>query len=264
VGQQGDEALRRLLRNIEKFSEKYRQKYLERWSNEPLLTDWYSALRFFFNHTLYQGRSDVVSKKVEDAVFDVCDQTSIEEGFRSGDWGELENRLRVRIGKKEDDNEGKVGKGADVRHVICSLEFLRTNIPHRNIVKYTVEGIQAGGLRKLYDDLDEIELIGDKIASFYLRDVVSLFNLYPYVPQGCLKLLFPIDTWVRKFIKEQFPALKEKSDAEKKQGILGICNKYGVSPVRLNQGIWYISYNCHDVFMKIFRQEDVNLETIER
>ena len=122
VNSQDDNTMRRLILNIANLSEKYHQKHLAaRWSKDKLLNDWYYAFEFFLDHTLLQGRSDRVSEKVVEAVFEVSEhnRNMIEEGFKSGNWKDLMVKLFERIGK------GKVGKRADVNHVIDSLEFLR-------------------------------------------------------------------------------------------------------------------------------------------
>jgi hypothetical protein len=121
VNSQDDNTVRRLILNIANLSEKYHQEYLARWSKDKLLNDWYYAFNFFLDHTLLQGRSDRVSEKVVEVVFKVSEhnRNMIEEGFKSGSWKDLMGKLIERIGK------GKVGKRADVNHVIDSLEFLR-------------------------------------------------------------------------------------------------------------------------------------------
>ena len=211
---------------------------------------------FFLDHTLLQGRSDKVSKKVEKVVLDVFEQNRnlIKEGFKTSSWHALKEKLCERIGK------GKVGKGADVSHVIDSFEFLRENISDRNVFKYTVDEVKAGRVMQVYEELDRIRQVGDKVACFYLRDVVSLFELEACVPKEHRGLLLPIDTWVRKFAKAYLVKDDEDvSDDEIKQKMLKVCDDYGVSPAKLDQGIWYAGFNSYSVLMEIFTYVDINV-----
>ncbi|PSN94816.1 hypothetical protein B9Q06_08060 [Candidatus Marsarchaeota G2 archaeon ECH_B_2] len=257
VNSQDDNTMRRLILNIANLSEKYHQEYLAaRWSKDKLLNDWYYAFEFFLDHTLLQGRSDRVSEKVVEAVFEVSEhnRNMIEEGFKSGNWKDLMVKLFERIGK------GKVGKRADVNHVIDSLEFLREKISDRNVVKYTVDEVKARGVLQVYGELDGIKQVGDKVACFYLRDVVSLFELEGCVPPGDRRLLLPIDTWVKKFAKEYLvEGAKDPKNDEIKQKILKVCDDYGVSPAKLDQGIWYAGFNSYNVLIEILKQVDINV-----
>ena len=256
VNSQDDNTMRRLILNIANLSEKYHQKHLAaRWSKDKLLNDWYCAFEFFLDHTLLQGRSDRVSEKVVEAVFEVFEdnRNMIEEGFKSGSWEDLKGRLFERIGK------GKVGKRADVDHVIDSLKFLREKISDRNVVKYTVDEVKAGRVMQVYEELDRIRQVGDKVACFYLRDVVTLFELEGCVPPEHRRLLLPIDTWVRKFAKEYLVKdAKDPKDDEIKQKILKVCDDYGVSPAKLDQGIWYAGFNSYNLLIEILKQVDIN------
>ncbi|PSO08145.1 hypothetical protein B9Q04_07070, partial [Candidatus Marsarchaeota G2 archaeon BE_D] len=101
VNSQDDNTMRRLILNIANLSEKYHQEYLAQWSKDKLLNDWYYAFEFFLDHTLLQGRSDRVSEKVVEAVFEVSEhnRNMIEEGFKSGNWKDLMVKLFERIGK---------------------------------------------------------------------------------------------------------------------------------------------------------------------
>jgi len=256
VNSQDDNTMRRLILNIANLSEKYHQEYLPKRSKDKLLNDWYYAFQFFLDHTLLQGRSDRVSKKVVEAVLEVSEHNRniIEEGFKSGSWEDLTVKLFERIGK------GKVGKRADVNHVIDSLKFLREKISDRNVVKYTVDEVKAGRVMQVYEELDRIRQVGDKVACFYLRDVVSLFELEACVPKEHRRLLLPIDTWVRKFAKEYLvEGAKDPKDDEIKQKILKVCDDYGVSPAKLDQGIWYAGFNSYNVLIEILKQVDINV-----
>jgi hypothetical protein len=256
VNSQDDNTMRRLILNIANLSEKYHQEYLPKRSTDKLLNDWYYAFKFFLNHTLLQGRSERVSEKVVEAVLEVSEhnRNMIEEGFKSGNWKDLMVKLFEKIGK------GKVGKRADVKHVIDSFEFLREKISDRNVVKYTVDEVKARGVLQVYEELDRIRQVGDKVACFYLRDVVSLFELEACVPKEHRRLLLPIDTWVKKFAKEYLvEGAKDPKDDEIKQKILKVCDDYGVSPAKLDQGIWYAGFKSYNVLIEILKQVDINV-----
>jgi hypothetical protein len=52
-----------LLKNVERLGETYRDKYLTTWDSDKLNSDWWEALKFFFNHSFPRGRRDTLSNE---------------------------------------------------------------------------------------------------------------------------------------------------------------------------------------------------------
>ena len=85
--------------------------------------------------------------------------------------------------------------------------------------------------------LETIRGIGDKIASFYLRDLVVTFNLNLASVQNRW-LLQPIDIWVKCTVK----ALAGNQNMNKQQlanWIVSNSLQYNSNPEHINMGIWF-------------------------
>lgn len=163
------------------------------------------------------------------------------ESQKGENWKEINTQLCEKIGK------GKVGKARDVKMIISALEFIGT-LPNRNIVAYSVGKIRGGQLQAHYKALQPREAttgitqVGPKVAAFYLRDIVSLFQLTDSVDDSSWFCLQPVDTWVQQ-IAVGFGIVPETADKQTTQhAIVQWCRKQGISPIRFNQGAWYMGY----------------------
>src|ERR1051326_1133707 len=184
------------------YGKRYRNKHLfEIYSKEHLLKDWRDALMFFFGRACYQGRSDAVSYRVYQALEEILMPKLPIDGDLNGlDLEQLEKELKTRIGpdeneEKSDKNKNgkgekksrRVGKSGDRKMVICTLQFVG-RLPQSNIVTHSLEIIKARQVDKLYDELrhengNGIFQVGSKVASFYIRDLVTLFDLEGQIEQ---------------------------------------------------------------------------------
>lgn len=226
------------IQDIAVYSEYYKEKNLK---NLYPKEDWKESLsdnlRFLFGHVFYQGRTDEMSERVDLAAQAVFNR------FIS-DYGEkyvfnIENRktivsdLNLVIGTEK----GKAGKGGDLKLAKGLLAFITSKEERNLIIPYTIKKIKAGGIKEHYEELDDIFMIGDKIASFYLRDVVSLFELDSYVPDNELVYLQPIDTWVKRVARE-IGITEHKSHKKIRQDIVNCCLEANVNPQEFNMGAW--------------------------
>jgi len=86
--------------------------------------------------------------------------------------------------------------------------------------------------------LRNIKGIGDKIAAFLLRDIVSMTGLDDEIQRQDQILLQPVDRWVNGISAyiwnnpDRAPAWFVASR------IISECEKYGYSPIKFNQGAW--------------------------
>lgn len=239
-----------LVRSIVQYGDRYCQEMLGKYDPLQLLADWWSALDFFFGRACFQGRRDDISERVYQAVVVVLaprfrrkDGTTIYQEEHSQRWQTVATELRQRIGK------GKVGKSRDVDMVLSTLDFIG-QLSSFNIVSYSIQRIREGEVDRHFDELQRIVQIGPKIASFYLRDVVSLYQLESEVPDEFAFCLQPVDVWVRKLVNKTGLADNEASDKEIREAIVALCKKHGYSPVRFNQGAWYMGYFAFDLLLE--------------
>jgi hypothetical protein len=253
-----------MTRAILAYGERYRKKLLLRsdWTNEQLIEDWRAALRFFFSKAFYQGRTDAVSERVEEAALEVLDLNFSHADLRLADWDldSLRRELQMKVGK------GKVSKARDVDMVISSLRFV-DRLPDSNIVAYSVRRIEAGEIGQHYDEIQRsrneagIVQVGPKIAAFYLRDVVSLYELEDKVSAKFQFALQPIDVWIRRVAFETGMIPRGASDKRIAQAIADLCSEEGCSPLQFNQGAWYAGANAFPLLMERLAEATVETQT---
>lgn len=227
-----------LLEAICNYGERYRQEHLFlRYDRVKLLGDPVSSLDFVFGRIFYQGRNDKLSKRVQDAAWEVIFQKIRDPlwHFTESVEASLISDLQQVIGP------GHVGKGGDITMILDLMRY-RETVPERNIVAYSCDRIRKGELCQHYRELDALHQIGPKIAAFYLRDVVSLFDLEGSISPLDYELLQPIDVWVRKFAIHRMKIAVDKADNKTiARNIIEYCAKEGCSTLLFNQGVWYLS-----------------------
>jgi hypothetical protein len=243
-----------ILPQIAAYGLQYRTDHLRKYDPDRLIADWWEALQFFFGRAFYQGRRDNISARVHTAALEIlsplfshANKTEQYNESRREDWASIESGLRKKIGR------GFVGKGGDVRMTISTLNFIG-QLPDLNLVKYSVGLIKEGRSLNHYLELQSgvnirgegIFQVGDKIASFYLRDVVSLYGLDEYVTAESAVVLQPIDVHVKKVCGLLGIAEKGDSNSKIKNRIVSVCRQQSISPILFNQGAWFVSSNHPD------------------
>lgn len=249
-----------LVSSIALYSHRYRREILGKYTPDQLLTNWWSALDFFFSRVCFQGRRDDISERVYQAVVAVLspifcgeERTANYERERNQAWETLETRLRQRIGK------GKVGKARDVDMVVSTLDFIG-QLPMLNVVDYSVGRIRNGEIDKHYAELQRsrnkrgIIQVGPKVASLYLRDVASLYQLEGKVSDEFAFCLQPVDVWVRKLAYKTGIVGSRANDREIQEAIISLCKEQECSPLQFNQGAWYVGYFAFDLLLEILTE----------
>jgi hypothetical protein len=140
--------------------------------------------------------------------------------------------------------------------IISALQFIGT-LPNKNIVTYSVERIRGGQLQLHYKELQlseqttGIRQVGPKVAAFYLRDVVSLFQLTDSVDSSSAFCLQPVDTWVQQIAVRLGIVPNEADKQTTQRAIAKWCQEQGISPLRFNQGAWYMGYYALDLLLEL-------------
>ncbi len=242
-----------LTKAILAYGERYRRYLLlgSGLTKEQLLENWQAALKFFFSKAFYQGRTDIISARVEQAALEVLEPAFARADLRLEDWDLdlLRSKLQEKVGK------GKVGKARDIEMVISSLQYVN-HLSDSNIVAYSIRCIRAGKIGQHYDEIQRarneagIVQVGPKIAAFYLRDVVSLFALEDKVSADFQFTLQPVDVWVRRVAFETKMVPKEASDQYIRQAIIDLCDEEGCSPLQFNQGAWFAGAYAFPLLME--------------
>ena len=250
-----------LVSAIASYGKIYRKKYISDYNTGSLSVNWWAALDFFFSRACFQGRLDVVSQRVYEAVLEVLtpefakrERTANYRELSQQNWKPIEKELSKRIGK------GKVGKARDVDMVLSALRFIG-QIPNLNIVGYSVEQIRLGKIEKHYEELQPsrsdkgITQVGPKIAALYLRDLISLYHLEDNVPLTFAFCLQPIDVWVEKLAHKLKIVGPNANHLDIQRAIVKLCQEQGVSHLLFNQGAWYVGYNSYDIVLELLGKQ---------
>lgn len=233
--------------------------YEERFLTESpgvIENDWWEALQFFFSKVFYRGRRDFISEEVERRViaslsryFNNVDIRDLEfDKLKEGNWKETREELMKEIGK------GKIGSALDIDLTISTLTFV-SSIQDKNIVNHSVTNIRSGQIYKHYNELQRIRGMGPKVSSLYLRDLVSLFDLEEHLKnEQDFATVMPVDTWIRKITKSLRIAGEKANDADIVSVLIKESEESNVSPILINQGIWYVGTRsfetCFDRILK--------------
>lgn len=113
--------------------------------------------------------------------------------------------------------------------------------------------VREGNLVEAFDRL-ELQGMGHKIRALFLRDLAILFEVEEKLKANPEQYRYcqPIDVWVR-IVVEALCGKRAVSDSEKYRlspndlgavdNINELCRVAGVSPLKVNAGIWYFSAN---------------------
>lgn len=250
-----------LLSTIASCGDKYRERFLHKYDPDLLLANWWAALDFFLAHACFQGRRDQMSERVYGEVkealspiFSAEDGTANFEQLEQQQWEPVKEKLDGKIGK------GKVGKSRDIKMVLGTLDFIG-QLSDLNLVRYSVGQVQQGKIEDHYKELQSsqsgkgIIQVGPKIAAFYLRDVVSLYQLEDKVAARSAYCLQPVDVWVKKLAYRIGIVRDAANPSEIPEAIATLCRDHGISPIRFNQGAWYIGYHAFDILLDMLAEE---------
>lgn len=138
--------------------------------------------------------------------------------------------------------------GSSITYNKSIIEFLcdisKSELPP-NIIALVKEALRLDLTRRVHNAIQEINGIGPKIASLFLRDVAVFYNIFPTKDRH---LLQPVDVWIQRTFDKLTPQKTSNvQDIEKvQQWILAEATKESVSAEAVNQGIWYFSSQIAD------------------
>jgi len=124
------------------------------------------------------------------------------------------------------------------KSVIEFLHDLSASGLMANIVVFVKTGLQLDRTKDTHTAIQEINGIGSKIASLFLRDVAVMYNLSPTEDKH---LLQTVDVWVKRvYEKLARQQIKNVQDVEPVQRwILEEATREGVRAEAVNAGMWY-------------------------
>ncbi len=120
---------------------------------------------------------------------------------------------------------------------ISAVEFAQEQLAGEPMVAWVRRMLESDQVQEAHKLLRRINGIGPKIASFFLRDVATRYDLTPAADRA---LLQPIDKWVR-FVARHLGG-HDLDDAGYAAYIVGNADE----PERANQGAWYFCARIAD------------------
>lgn len=230
------------IKSIEEYGRRYVERYLaEQIQNrESYLSDWKQSLELVFSKTFYRGRKDEISETFMGRTLKVLQEFDLDNKY---DPQLLEDKLKA----------GGVNNRHDRKMVAGVIDFTRKlpDVYRNNIVAYSVKEIKSGNIRNIFNELDSIHAIGDKLASFYLRDIVIIYELQDFLTDTDLRYCQPVDTWVMQ-VSLKLGIIDGEGAKEDvvKEAIIAKCKEANVSSLFFDAGAWMIGTNSLEFLLE--------------
>jgi hypothetical protein len=159
------------------------------------------------------------------------------------------------VTEEEDVTQTPLNNYTDIRMVLDILANI-SETDAANIYNNIAGKLENEGIEKTFEYLDGFFAIGDKIASFILRDIILIkpdrvikgFDASNPAHYGHV---FPIDTWVRQIYKT-IEGEKFNGDEDIKVYFIEGCLKMGLRPPLVAAGIWRAGAKSLDVLFGDF------------
>jgi len=229
------------LRSVEGYGRAYVKQYLAeaRERRDAIRTDPLAALEFLHSKLFMRGRRDAVSVAFRDRTAAALHRYGTLEAI---DLAGLDDYLHAQ----------GVNNRHDRRMVVESVRFARSELRtyDSNVFNWAVEAIRDGKTRHAYVALDTIHAVGDKLASFYLRDVVFLEEMEDVVGVADYPYLQPVDTWVLRVGRSLKLIDKDDFGAAAKEKLIAACLAADVSPLLFNAGAWVVGAHAYELLIE--------------
>jgi len=132
----------------------------------------------------------------------------------------------------------------DLLMVLDTLNFMSISRDKTNLYKYFNDLIKRNKINVAYSELNKLSGIGDKISTFFLRDI-AIINNYN-LTENQVRYVFPVDTWVAQIASllanKHFSP--EKPSEIKKYFIKNYTEK---NVPLIAAGIWFLGFNSLSV-----------------
>lgn len=271
-----------LLKNIEILGDKYVQAHVRTLDKGRLERDWWEAIKFIFSRSFMRGRRDELSARYFNFTIGVLkDLIGIDEASSEDAYSKLvaqrglfevakemkkkslkaypefaqiveSNPIVRALSERKTDNKDTLALGniGDIVMVLEVLAFITERVERKNIYLYLLEKIEKGhGVRSAFCELMGMKYIGDKIASFIIRDIL-LLNPDISLKEDEYECAFPVDTWVNQ-IAEKI-GCKRKTLEETKGCLIEEANINGLNVFKFAAGLWYLGFNSLEVLLDGF------------
>lgn len=211
------------------------------------------ALLFFLRRSFYGGRRVELSEEYFDHAKEVITdhRSRIESGLSENQGADWLKPIRRELG-------AKIENSADCRMVISLLEWLSDDYPSdESIVRRSLDAIEDGKLEDHHRTIREnVHNVGPKKTSLYLRDIVAIRDIEQMVEDNW-EYIIPIDTQIERVVTE---VIEQDIDADTWKDsarlIADVCRRHSVSPIRFDEGAWYVGANALDILLDSLAEID--------
>lgn len=209
---------------------------------KELLSDEYTSLKVFLNSYAHE-RNVSVRKYADLACLTISNLyqgeiTNIRDDDPEKAW-EIYKSLR-------DDKYPKIKLNKSHNPMNEDNGVLRVMKDHKiiHLSKFLVDQIKNDELKKAHKILMKIRGVADKIASLYLRDLVTSAKIDENTLNDTY-LLQPADIWVDRGLElllEKVP----KNMVKKQKAIDKLCKTHNISGIEFNRGCWFLGSKIAD------------------
>lgn len=233
----------RKLRSVEQYGQRYVQEYLAsaKDRHNAIITDPLAALAFMHGKMFMRGRRDTVSVVFRDRTGKVLERYKTMQEI---DLSELERELVAQ----------RVNNRHDRRMIAESISFACRELQDYdcNVYTWAVDAVRSGRSGAAFAKLVSIHAIGDKLATFYLRDVALLEDIEASIHADAYAYFQPVDTWVERVALSLgliSPEDTGKRDVIKRK-IISECLAADVSPLLFNAGAWMVGAHAYRLLVE--------------
>lgn len=243
--------------------ERVGREHLEKWCDEQQCFDALDAFEAFKDlekYGFYRNRKDELAdeyiKYAQGAISEVAQDLVKPEDkvrFLATKGSNVVDIFKNKVSLKYPHSKAKGIHPIDIQFLrsVCNDFIPQLEGFDFNVRKLCQWYFKKGDLESLHKLIDSIKGVGSKIASLYVRDMRMLYEKLPdakhlsdRLTHKEMLLVYPIDTWVRKISKQLTLDTEDMNKVEIQ--IMDKCDKFGVSALFVNNGIWYLGSNSLD------------------
>lgn len=230
------------IKAIENYGTLFVEQFLKQdiFNKEKFCKDWYESLKFLLGRSFYRGRRDELSTRFLEATLKTLNEFKLNKNYN-------QTLLNLKLKSNGVNNE----RDRKMTSEIINLVFNLPSSYEKNIVRYTIDQIKSGNTKEIFNTLDNIYAIGDKIASIYLRDIIMVYHLDKFLKLEELQYCQPIDTWVKQVALKIGIIKSEKERIENiKTAIIKHCLNAKVNPLLFNAGAWLVGARSFELLIE--------------
>ena len=147
----------------------------------------------------------------------------------------------------------KLNNDEDLMMVFDVLKFI-SDPSKRNIYNYLITTIKENGVISAYNELIKLRAIGDKLASFIIRDIGFLNE---GIINNNFEYAFPIDTWVMKISQQLF-----NYESNNINIIKGKLIKESDDPLTFAAGLWVLGFLSLDIILLTIKKHKLTFKEL--